>query len=184
MICVKEKIDTRDLTQMATYSALIVLAIYMIRIPMPSAISNTFVHPGNALVILAVLFMGFKKGAISALLGLAIFDITSGYLPVVWLTLLENFIVLLVVESLYRYVFDYDNRMRNIITIGIIGAITKIVVIFCKYILQQLILGSVMGAAVASAITAMPASMFTGLITAVLVPLLYWPIKPVFDRFR
>lgn len=179
-----KKIDTRDLTQMATYAALIVLAIYMIRIPMPSAISNTFVHPGNALVILAILFMGFKKGTIAALLGLAIFDITSGYLPVVLFTLIENFIVLLVVECVFRYVFYYDNRMRNIITLGIVGAVTKIVVIFFKYIVQQLMLGSVLSGAVASAISALPASLFTGVVTAILVPLLYWPIKPVFDRFK
>src|SRR5699024_11986934 len=106
---------------MATYAALIVLAIYMIRIPMPSAISNTFVHPGNALVILAILFMGFKKGTIAALLGLAIFDITSGYLPVVFFNLLENFIVLLVVECVFRYVFHYDDRLRNILALGVVG---------------------------------------------------------------
>lgn len=74
--------------------------------------------------------------------------------------------------------------MRNIITLGIVGAVTKIVVIFFKYIIQQLMLGSVLGGAVASAISALPASLFTGVVTAILVPLLYWPIKPVFDRFK
>lgn len=180
----EERSGIRSLTQMSMYAALIVLTIYMIRIPMPSAISNTFVHPGNALVILAILFMGFKKGTISALLGLAIFDITSGYLPVVWMTLLENFIVLVLVEGLFRYVFNYSNKMRNIITIGIVGASTKIILIFIKYVLQQLVLGSTLNAALAIAMTGLPASIFTGIITAVLVPLLYWPIKPIFDRFE
>ena len=151
---------------------------------MPSAISNSFVHPGNALVILAVLFMGFKKGTVSALVGLAVFDTMSGYLPVVWLTLLENLIVLLVIEGLFRYVFRYNNRMRNIVILGIVGAVVKISVIFLKYILQQLVLGSNLSAAVVVALTGMPASLFTGLVTAILVPLLYWPVKPVFDRFK
>lgn len=180
----KETFKIRDLTQMAMYSALIVLAITMIRVPMPSAISNSFVHPGNALVILAVLFMGFKKGTVSALVGLAVFDTMSGYLPVVWLTLLENLIVLLVIEGLFRYVFRYNNRMRNIVILGIVGAVVKISVIFLKYILQQLVLGSNLSAAVAVALTGMPASLFTGLVTAILMPLLYWPVKPVFDRFK
>lgn len=177
-----ERRSVRRLTQTAMYAAVIVLAIYFIRIPMPSAISNTFVHPGNALVILAILLMGFRDGSIAALLGLAIFDITSGYLPVVWMTLLENMIVLLVVEGMDRYIFKHQHKRPQIIILGIVGALTKILAIFVKYIIQQVILGSNLKAAIAVALTAMPASFFTGLVTAVLVPVLYWPLKAVFDR--
>lgn len=177
-----EKSNTKRLSQTAMYAALIVLAIYFIRIPMPSAISNTFVHPGNALVILAVLLMGFKYGSLAALVGLAIFDITSGYFPVVWMTLLENFIVLLLVEGVDRYLFKHQHTKGQIVALGIIGAVTKIMAIFIKYVIQQSILGSSLQAAMAVALTAMPASLFTGLVTAILVPVLYWPLKAIFDR--
>ncbi|MGX7108702.1 ECF transporter S component [Facklamia miroungae] len=170
--------------QIGIYAALIIIAITVIRIPMPSAISNSFVHPGNALVILAVLLMGFKRGTAAALIGLFVFDTMNGYIHVVHFTLLENFLVLIVVSLVYSKVFNKEDRMGHIISLGIIGALTKIVLIFGKHIINQMILGASYSAAVAMAITAMPASLFTGWVTALLVPILYLPMKRIFQRYH
>lgn len=172
------------LIEVSIYAAMIVIAIYFIRIPMPSAISRTFVHPGNALVILGSLLMGFKRGTLAAMLGLFIFDLTSGYITAAPFTLLENFIVLLVVEFVYRYLLKRRDHMGAIVLIGVVGAVTKIVIIFIKYVATQLALGNTMTAAFSLALTGMPASLFTGVVTAILIPVLYLPMKKIFQQFH
>lgn len=170
--------------QIGMYAALIIIAITYIRIPMPSAISNSFVHPGNALVILAVLLMGFKRGTIAACLGLFLFDSMNGYLAVAHFTVLENLIVLLVVSAVYQFIFKNKDNWGHIVSLGILGATVKMIVIFIKYVIQQMILGAAFPAALMMAVTGMPASLFTGLITAFLVPLLYFPMKRIFERYH
>ncbi|MBG9980575.1 ECF transporter S component [Facklamia lactis] len=170
--------------QIGIYAALIIIAITYIRIPMPSAISNSFVHPGNALVILAVLLMGFKRGATAACMGLFLFDLMNGYLAVAHFTVLENLIVLLIVAVVYQFIFKKKDHWGHIVSLGILGALVKIIVIFIKFIIQQMLLGSAFPAAFAMAVTGMPASLFTGLITIILVPLLYFPMKRIFERYH
>ena len=170
--------------QIGIYAALIIIAITFIHIPMPSAIANTFVHPGNALVILSALLMGFKRGAIASAIGLYLYDAMNGYLHVAHFTVLENLIVLMVLSFIYHYIFKKDDSVGHIVTMGIIGAVTKVVLIFFKYIINQLLIGANFSAAIAIAISAMPASVFTAIVTAVLVPLLYFPMKQIFQRYH
>lgn len=176
----KKQSEVFKLVEVSMYAALIVVAIYFIRIPMPTA----FVHPGNALVILALLLMGFKRGLTAAMMGLFIFDATAGYIASVPFTLLENFLVLLVIEGIYRLAFQRKDNFISIVSLGILGALTKIIAIFIKHTLTQLLLGSTTAAAFSLALSKMPASFLTGVVTAVLVPLLYFPMKKVFERFH
>lgn len=170
--------------QIGVYAALIILAISYIRIPMPSAISNSFVHPGNALVILAVLLMGFKRGALAACLGLFLFDSLNGYIAVVHFTLLENIIVLILLSLIYQHLMQKDDKLSNIVILGILGGLIKVLVIFIKFVVQQLFLKAGLQAALATAMTGMPASIFTACVTAILVPVLYYSMKNIFERFH
>lgn len=179
----RQQRDLFKLMEISMYAAIIVMAIYLIRVPMPSAISRSFVHPGNALVILGSLLMGFKRGTLAAMLGLFIFDLTAGYITSVPFTLLENFVVLLVVGLVYRLLKRQDHVL-SISVVGIVGAVTKIVIIFIKYVATQLALGSTLTAAISIAFTGMPASLFTGMVTAILVPILYYPMKKIVVRFH
>lgn len=179
----RQQRDLFKLMEISMYAAIIVMAIYLIRVPMPSAISRSFVHPGNALVILGSLLMGFKRGTLAAMLGLFIFDLTAGYITSVPFTLLENFVVLLVVGLVYRLLKRQDH-VFSISVVGIVGAVTKIVIIFIKYVATQLALGSTLTAAISIAFTGMPASLFTGMVTAILVPILYYPMKKIVVRFH
>lgn len=176
--------STFKYVQTGIYAALIIIAITYIRLPMPSAISKSFVHPGNALVILSGLLMGFKRGPVASAIGLFLFDAMNGYLAEAPLTVLENMIVLLVIYLIYKRTMHGDDSRKNIITVGIIGAITKIVVIFIKFIIKQTVVGVTFSAALAGAISGMPASLFTGLVTAILVPVLYYPMKTIFQRYH
>ncbi len=172
------------LIEMALYAAIIIIAITFIRIPMPSAIANTFVHPGNALVVLAALLMGAKRGAISAGIGLFLFDLMNGYAASAPFTVLENLLVILVVAWLYRLLFNQQDSMKALISLGIIAGLTKVILIFIKYLIRQLVVGASLSAATATALTGLPASLFTALVTAILIPILYYPMKQVVRRFH
>ncbi|WP_273478464.1 ECF transporter S component [Ignavigranum ruoffiae] len=170
--------------QIGIYAALIIVAITYIRIPMPSAISNSFVHPGNALVILAVLLMGLKRGSLAACIGLFLFDALNGYIAVAGFTVLENLIVIAMVYWIYASWMHKQDDLKNIIILGIVGALVKVVVIFVKFVIQQLLLKATWSTALAVAATGMPASLFTACVTAILVPVLYIPMRDIFKRFH
>ena len=53
---------TRELVELSLYAALIIVSVQFIRIPF----GPQFVHLGNALVVIAVLIFGARKGALVA----------------------------------------------------------------------------------------------------------------------
>ena len=57
---------TRELVELSLYAALIIVSVQFIRIPF----GPQFVHLGNALVVIAVLIFGARKGALVATVGL------------------------------------------------------------------------------------------------------------------
>lgn len=91
---------TRELVILSLYAALIIVSVQFIRIPF----GPQFVHLGNALVVIAVLIFGARKGALVATVGLGLFDIINGYAAEVWITILESLIVCLV---LYLFLKSY-----------------------------------------------------------------------------
>ena len=78
---------TRELVELSLYAALIIVSVQFIRIPF----GPQFVHLGNALVVIAVLIFGARKGALVATVGLGLFDIFNGYAAEVWITILPFF---------------------------------------------------------------------------------------------
>lgn len=178
------KSETFKLIQVGVYAALIIIAITFIRIPMPSAISNSFVHPGNALVTLSVLLMGLKRGVSASAIGIFLFDAFNGYLVEAPFTVLENVVVVLGVALFYQGLFGKKDTLTALVTVGVVGALIKIGVVFIGFVLRQLLLGAVPAAAFVTAMTGMPASIFTGVVTAVLVPVLYYPMKSIFSKFH
>lgn len=173
-----------NLIEMAMYAAIIILAIQFIKIPMPSAISNSMVHPGNALVALSGLFMGFKRGLIASSLGLFIYDVMNGYGVFGAVeTVVQSMIVVLLIEVLYKAMAHRDTK-TNIMILGIWASILKIVIRFFVKLVEQLLIGTSFTAAVAVVMSAMPASIFTGIVTIMLVPILYYALKPVFLKYH
>ncbi|VTS12985.1 integral membrane protein [Streptococcus gordonii] len=57
------KLTTRELVELSLFSALIALSIQFFRIP----VGPQFIHFGNALVVVATLIYGVRKGALDQL---------------------------------------------------------------------------------------------------------------------
>lgn len=180
----KRQSEVFKLIEMAMYAAMIVLAIQLIRVPMPSAISNSMVHPGNALVAISGLLMGYKRGLIASSLGLFIFDLMNGYGVLGAIdTVLQSVVIILLIEWLYNLLKHHDTK-KNIFIIGIWAAILKIILRYAIFFVKQLLLGVSIEAALATALTGMPATFFTAAVTIVLVPTLYFALKSIFARYH
>ena len=74
-----------------------------------------------------------QKGALVATVGLGLFDILNGYATEVWITILESLIVCYVLHLVLRKPLKSNDKMSYIILIGVIAAVTKIILNFVKY---------------------------------------------------
>ena len=154
---------TRELVELSLYAALIIVSVQFIRIPF----GPQFVHLGNALVVIAVLIFGARKGALVATVGLGLFAI------------LESLIVCLVLYLVFEKLLKSNDKMANIIIIGVIAAVTKIILNFIKYtIINSIVAALPLNAAMVLALTKIGGTFGTSVVTIIAVPLLY----PVFKR--
>ena len=166
---------TRELVILSLYAALIIVSVQFIRIPF----GPQFVHLGNALVVIAVLIFGSKKGALVATVGLGLFDILNGYAAEVWITILESLIVCLVLYLVFEKLLKSNDKMANIIIIGVIAAVTKIILNFVKYTIINTAVASLpLKAAMLASVVKIGGTFGTSVVTIIAVPLLY----PVFKR--
>ena len=118
--------NTRELVELSLYAALIIVTVQFIRIPF----GPQFVHLGNALVVIAILIFGARKGALVATVALGLFDIFNGYAAEVWITILESLIVCLVLYLVFEKLLKSNDKIVNVIIAGVIAALTKIILNF------------------------------------------------------
>lgn len=73
------KFSTKDLVETALLTALVFVATAFINIRLPILSSGGLVHLGNVILFAAAILFGKKKGAIAGAVGIAIFDLSSGW---------------------------------------------------------------------------------------------------------
>ncbi len=73
----KEMKKTNELVMTAMMVCLVALATMMIRIPTPG--TEGYIHLGDAMIFVAVMILGWRKGAVAASVGSAMADLLSGY---------------------------------------------------------------------------------------------------------
>ncbi|WP_426348387.1 ECF transporter S component [Alloiococcus sp. CFN-8] len=66
----------RDLVQIPLMAAIIFVAAYMIHIP---TVGGGMVHLGDSMIFIAAVVLGKKRGAYASAVGMALFDILSGF---------------------------------------------------------------------------------------------------------
>ena len=170
-----KKEELRRIIEISLFAALILVSVQFLRIQ----VGPQFIHLGNALVVIAVLIFGSGFGALAATLGLGLFDILNGYAAEVWITILESLIVCFVLHLVYEKAMKADDKTINILTVGIIAALTKIILNLIKYTIINSLVGSLpLAAAMTGALVKIAGTFGTSIVTVIAVPLLY----PVFKR--
>ncbi len=179
----KPKISIQTMTEVALYAALIFLGVAVFRIPTGG---TQFIHFGNALVAVGILFLGAKKGILAASIGLFLFDVTHGYAASAPITVLESVLVGIVLYLVFEVALKKNDKFTNIVFMAFIAALTKIIVNFLKYTFYKgmFLQGLSFNAAGVYAITKITGTFGSALLTFVAVPLLYPIFKKIYSQFR
>ncbi|WP_125982216.1 ECF transporter S component [Loigolactobacillus iwatensis] len=175
----RQKNSLRAVIFTGLFAAIIFIGISVLRIPVPALVGRPFIHFGNALTVLAILFLGARNGAIAGAVGLGGFDLLNGYAATSWLTVLEVLVIALVVHTTYR-LFKFDDRTSHIVTIGIVAGVTKIFTSYLVSIVEALMAGTLFKVAVVSAFFSLPATVINSISTAIIVPILYYLLRGAF----
>ena len=154
----------------ALFAALACVATMSIRIPTPG--TGGYIHPGDAIVILAGIILGPVYGMLAGGIGSALSDLIGGYFVYVPITLVIKGLVALVSGLIYQKMCR-SGKKRYIAVI--LGGITDIVFVAGGYFICEFFLyGSRIQAGVARAV--IPANIIQGvgglIISAVLYPVL------------
>lgn len=116
-------VDTRILVYIGIMAAITYVATAMIQI-------RTFmgvVHLGDSMVLLGAVLLGKKKGAVSAAIGMTLFDVLSGYLMWAPFTFVIKAVMAYIVGTIvYRNNYEGKNVLNNLVAF-ILAALWMIV---------------------------------------------------------
>lgn len=169
--------STRSVILVGLFAALTILGT-MIKIPMPT---GDFIHLGNSVVLLAVLLLGYKKGALAGGVGFAIFDLLNGFAAEAPYFLLESFVIG-GVATLTVIAFNYRlDSVWKITVIAICTGITKLLMTQAKNTLINLVAGADLQVAFIGAFTKIPATAINVVGTIIIVSFAYFPLKKAMD---
>lgn len=93
---------TKDITKIGIFAALIYLATFFLKIPA----ANGYTHLGDGFIFLAVILIGYKKGALAGAIGGALSDLLGGYIewiiPTFFIKALMAIIMGLFLENIFK----------------------------------------------------------------------------------
>ncbi|HIW88648.1 MAG TPA: ECF transporter S component [Candidatus Ligilactobacillus excrementipullorum] len=165
------------------FAAIIYIGIWVLRIPIPALVGRPFIHFGNTLTAVAILFLGRRNGMLAGIIGLGGFDILNGYAATSWLTMLEVVVIAFVITAVFKLLGSRDTN-RNIIIIAIVAGVIKIFTTYCVSLVEALMAGSVVKAALVASFLSLPATVVNSVSTAILTPILYLFVKKIYVSLR
>ncbi|MBM7708516.1 ECF transporter S component [Enterococcus lemanii] len=175
-----EKNNTiHQITYIAVFAALTVIGT-MIKIPMPT---GAFAHLGNSVLLLAVLLLGYTRGALAGGLGFAIFDLLNGYAAEAPYFLFESFIVGAFAYGAFLLFRKDPTKIWQIVCIGMVTGVGKIMMTQLKNTVKLFYLGSDWTTAFIAASAKLPATFINVFTTIIIVAFLYFPLKKIFQRY-
>ena len=158
------------------FAAIIYLGVWVLRIPVPALVGRPFIHFGNTLTAVAILYLGYRNGMLAGIIGLGGFDLLNGYAATSWLTMLEVVVVASVLTAVYKGM-HYQDSKSNIIILGIIAGVTKIFTTYCVSIVEALMVGTSLNVALVSSFVSLPATVINSISTAICTPILYFAVR-------
>lgn len=174
-----KKSSIHQVTFVAVFAALTVIGT-MIKIPMPT---GAFAHLGNAVLLLAILLLGYMKGALAGGLGFAIFDLLNGYAAEAPYFLFESFVVGAFAYGAFLFFHKNPTKIWQIVMIGAVTGIGKVMMTQLKNTVTLFYLGSDWSSAFVAASTKLPATLINVMTTILIVTFLYFPLKKILQRY-
>ena len=132
----RSKFKTKDMVETALLTALVFVATSFINIRLPIAASGGLVHLGTAMLVIASVVFGKEKGAIAGAVGMAIFDLSSGW--ALWAPF--TFVIRGVMGYLLGAISYSNNKNGNSNIINILAVIISGIWMIGGYYLTEVIL--------------------------------------------
>ncbi|MEE0772491.1 MAG: ECF transporter S component [Anaerovoracaceae bacterium] len=108
----------------ALMMCIIMISIMFIKIPIP--FTQGYVHPGDAMIFLAVLVLGWKYGAVAAAFGGMLGDVMGGFAAWAPWTFCIKGIMAIILGLIVEAAFRKENRARGgIVAVEIVGMIVS-----------------------------------------------------------
>ena len=176
-----------NIVKVGIFAAITFLGIQMFRIPLPAAVGTPFVHFGHIFVVLGVLLLGGKYGAISGTLGLLIFDLVNGYIhsmPQICVETIVKCLLLGYCFTKFKEVFK-DKKSGETIAVFISTIIYGILGIVIDLIMGTILLmisGSGFVPAFIGSVTSIPAATINVIFTIVIVTFIYPIVRRTYNR--
>lgn len=172
---------TKRLVLTALMGALVFCFTYL-HIDIPTPLSNTMIHLGNVMGILAGLLFGSVSGGLAAGMGSMIYDMLDPrYLPTCWLTFLMKFAMGWVAGKLAERNTE-QITWKNAVA-GASGSLTYVVLYVLKTFVQnRLVLGYEMEAVMTTVVTKGVTSLTNGIIAVVVAVILNKAIRPSLEK--
>ena len=140
------KFTTKDLVETALLTALVFVATAFINIKLPILSSGGLVHLGNVMLFAAAILFGKKKGAIAGAIGMALFDLSSGW--ALWAPF--TFIVRGVMGYIVGAISYSKDRNGNNFLVNILAVVVSGIWMIIGYYITEVILYGNLLAPVAS----------------------------------
>ena len=139
---------TTKIVLSALMMCIVMVAIMFIKIPIP--FTQGYVHPGDAMIFLAVLVLGWKYGAVAAAFGAMLGDVLGGFAAWAPWTFCIKGIMAVLLGLIIELAFRKAGRSRNAILIFmIIGmVISGAFMTFGYYVAEGLMYGNWVVAAI------------------------------------
>ena len=167
-----------SITLVALFSALVFIGTTL-KIPLPT---GAFVHLGNAVFLLAVLLLGYTKGALAGSIGFALFDLLNGYATEAPYFVLECFIVAAFSYGAIHLFKEKALKLPQLIFVGVVTGFAKLLMTQLKNFGFLLISGADIHKAWLGASIKLPATLINVVTTILIVSILYFPIKQLLDK--
>jgi uncharacterized membrane protein len=127
---------TLDLIMTAMLVALVFLSTFFLNIKLPISVNGGLVHLGTAMLFIASILFGPKKGALAGAIGMGLFDIMGGWLLWAPITIvargLQGFIVGKIAWS--------NGRKGSSLALNVTATIVSIPFMIAVYYLGEVIL--------------------------------------------
>ncbi len=177
----KSSFTTKKLVVTALMAALVFVFTYL-HIDIPTPLSNTMIHLGNVMGILAGLLFGSTTGGLAAGLGSMIYDMADPrYLPTAWLTFLMKFAMGWVAGKLAEK--NTQQIMRKNVLAGSCGSLTYVILYMIKTFVQnRIVYGYELETVMTTVFTKGVTSLVNGVIAVVVATLLNKAVRPALKQ--
>jgi len=132
----KSKSKVRDMVETALLISLVFVSTAFINVKLPILSSGGLVHLGTGMLFISAIVFGKEKAAIAGAVGMAIFDLSSGW--ALWAPF--TFVIRGAMGYVMGAIAYSNNKKGNSITFNILGIIVSGAVMIAGYYISEVII--------------------------------------------